>query len=201
MRKKWIIMGSCIITCLCVWNVVVYAETDKYDFFNEDEGFGEDFYDNWLNDDDIYMFPYKASKYIQINEYTGWIINAENETQARNEILKKIENNAVIKNQKIKEDREELDNYMDLGLDWYENDIYEKLIALAIADKEDITVSKNEIFDECYDELIEYCDGEVGELLVNCDPEAIPLRVLCNKVMDFLLENNEVIIKGEIETE
>lgn len=45
------------------------------------------------------------------------------------------------------------------------------------------------------------CDGEIGELFVDYDPDAIPLRVLCNKVMDFLLENNEIIIKGEIETE
>lgn len=49
--------------------------------------------------------------------------------------------------------------------------------------------------------MISYCDGEVGELLVDCKPEEIPLRVLRNKVMDFLLENNEIIIKGEIETE
>ena len=199
MRKKGIVIGSCIITCLCRWNVVAYAETYKYDFFNGNEYFGTDFYDEQLNDDDIYIFPAKASKYVQINEYTGLTIEAENEIQAEDEILKKIENNAVIQDKKIKEDKEEI--YWDLALDWYEDDIYEKLIILAIADKEDITVSKNEIFDECYDELIEYCDGEVGELLVDCDPEAIPLRVLCNKVMDFLLENNEVIIKGEIETE
>lgn len=199
MRKKWIVIGSCIITCLCGWNVEAYTETDKYDFFNGNEYFRTDFYDKQLNDDDIYIFPTKASKYVQINEYTGLTIEAENEIQAEDEILKKIENNAVIQDKKIKEDKEEI--YWDLALDWYEDDIYEKLIILSIADKEDITVSKYEIFDECYDELIEYCDGEVGELLVDCDPEAIPLRVLCNKVMDFLLENNEVIIKGEIETE
>ena len=199
MRKKWIVIGSCTITCLCGWNIVVYAENDKYDFLNEDERFGEDFYDWYLNDDDIYIFPAKVSKYVQINEYTGLTIEAENEIQAEDEILKKIENNAVIRDKKIKEDKEEL--YWDLVLFESEDDIYEKLIALAIADKEDITVSKNEIFDECYDELIAYCDGEVGELLVDCNPEEIPLRVLRNKVMDFLLENNEIIIKGEIETE
>ena len=199
MRKKWIVIGSSIITCLCGWNIVVYAENDKYDFLNEDERFGEDFYDWYLNDDDIYIFPAKVSKYVQINEYTGLTIEAENEIQAEDEILKKIENNAVIRDKKIKEDKEEL--YWDLVLFESEDDIYEKLIALAIADKEDITVSKNEIFDECYDELISYCDGEVGELLVDCNPEEIPLRVLRNKVMDFLLENNEIIIKREIETE
>ena len=199
MRKKWIVIGSSIITCLFGWNIVVYAENDKYDFLNEDERFGEDFYDWYLNDDDIYIFPAKVSKYVQINEYTGLTIEAENEIQAEDEILKKIENNAVIRDKKIKEDKEEL--YWDLVLFESEDDIYEKLIVLAIADKEDITVSKNEIFDECYDELISYCDGEVGELLVDCNPEEIPLRVLRNKVMDFLLENNEIIIKGEIETE
>ena len=199
MRKKWIVIGSCIITCLYGWNVVVYAENDKYDFFNGNEYLGTDFYDKYLNDDDIYIFPTKASKYVQINEYTGLTIEAENEIQAEDEILKKIENNAVIKDEEIKEDEEEI--YWDLALDWYEDDIYEKLIALAIADKEDITVSKYEIFDECYDVLMGDCDGEIGELFVDYDPDVIPLRVLCNKVMDFLLENNEIIIKGEIETE
>ena len=159
-------------------------------------------FEGQLNADNTYIFS-DGSEYVDVKKYTGWTIEAENKQEAIDKILKKIRENTII------DENAEPDEVLDWMAEYnyecgasseeYEQGFYMEQIIMNIADKEHITVSKDEICDMSEKKAKEWSpELEVDDFLVEFG-ETIPIEILKDKVTDFLLENNKVMIKESSE--
>lgn len=187
MRKKKII--AMMFGGMCVYGVNTNAWAWEIDDW---------IFEGQLNEDNTYIFS-DGSEYVEVKKYTGWIIEAENKEEAVEKIFKKIRENTII------DEKAEPDEVLDWMADYnyecgasseeYEQGFYMEQIVMNIADKEHITASKDEICDMSEKKAKEWSpELEVDDFLVEYG-ETVPIEILKDKVTDFLLENNEVMIK------